>query len=276
MSAFEPVRAVLRGLEVLRIVSESGPLTASEVAKVCKLPQPTAVRILETLIAAGYVYRHPSQQVFGVTARTKSLSRGYDARSRLVQLAEPLIEELRTEIGWPSNLAVFEGRSMVIAYTNRSANGMSMSGRLGAQIPFLATGVGIVYLASVDPAERKRILGALRKSSERWDIEPSLWKTLDERIAEAEKTGHAFAEEVYLDAVYQSRIWAVAVPIKVAGEPVAAISSLVLRTAGERQQQLAFILPPLERTARRIGELLEADRDGKPADDDAQAEAGEP
>src|SRR5690606_41558082 len=110
----------------------------------------------------------------------------------------------------------------------------------------------------------------------RWDSEPSLWETLDERIAQAEKTGHAFAEEVYLDAVYQSRIWAVAVPIKVAGEPVAAISSLVLRTAGERQQPLAFILPALERTARRIGELLEADRDGKAGDDEAQSETIQP
>lgn len=265
MNSFEPVRAVLRGLDVLRVVSESGPITASQVARACAIPQPTAVRLLETLIAAGYVYRHSSQQGFCVTARTKSLSRGYDARSRLVQLAEPLVEALRSEIGWPSNLAVHEGHSMVIAYTNRSANSMSIPGRLGARIPFLATGVGIAYLASIEKEEREAILAKLRQSQERWDAELSLWVTLDERLAHAERTGHAFAEEVYLDEVYHSRIWAVAVAIKVFGKPVAALSSLVLRTAGERQQQLAFILPALERTARQIGERLEADIEGPAA-----------
>lgn len=259
MTSFEPVRAILRGLEVLRAVSENGPLTASEVSKACRLPQPTAVRIIETLIEAGYVYRYPGQQVFGVTARTKSLSRGYDERSRLVQLAEPLIEDLRSRIGWPSNLAVLEGRSMIIVYSNRSANGMSIPGRLGAQIPLLATGVGTAYLAALDQAERERILDMLRKSQDRWDAEPSLWETLDERIEAAQRTGHAFAQEIYLNELYQSLIWAVGVPIKAFGEPVAAISSLVLNTAGSRDQQLSLVLPALEATAARIGRLLERD-----------------
>lgn len=259
MTSFAPVRAILRGLEVLRVISESGPLTASEISKACRLPQPTTVRVIETLIEAGYVYRHPAQQVFGVTARTKSLSRGYDARSRLVQLAAPLIEDLRNQIGWPSNLAVFEGRSMVIVYSNRHANAMSIPGRVGAQIPVLATGVGMAYLAALEPAERERILDLLRKSQDRWDTEPSLWAKLGKRIETARRTGHAFAQDVYLNELYQSLIWAVGIPIKAFGEPIAAISSLVLATAGPRDQQLSVILPALTATAERIGELLEKD-----------------
>lgn len=268
MVSFQPVRAILRGLEVLRVVSEEGPLTASEIARKCSLPQASTVRMLETLIEAGYVFRHPSQQIFGVTARTKSLSRGYDARSRLIQIAEPVIEELRHKIGWPSNLAVQEGGSMVIAYTNRASNAMSIPGRLGAAIPILATGVGVAYLAAVPEAERSRILALLRASQERWDLEPELWERLDQRLLEAGDLGYAFAEQIYLDAVYQSRIWAVATAIKVNGQAVAAISSLILYHAGERDSQLQRVLPALREAAERIGHLLEMETLPKPVSGD--------
>ena len=98
MASFEPVRAILRGLQILRVISENGPIATMDIAKQVKLPQPTVVRILETLVAAGYVYRLERTTLFGVTARTLTLSKGFAATSRLVQLATPLIEALRTAV----------------------------------------------------------------------------------------------------------------------------------------------------------------------------------
>lgn len=259
MASFEPVRAITRGLTVLRLVSEEGPINATELARAAKLPQPTVVRILETLIEAGYVYRRADGTTFGVTARTRTLSSGHDATSRLVQLAEPLIETLRAEIGWPSNLATLEDDAMVIAYTNRNAKGLSIPGRLGARIPLLATAVGIVQLAGLAPDALAAQLDRLRRSKEIWDATPELWASLDERLAAARRDGHAFAHERYLDAVYQSQIWAVAVPVIVDGRTEAALSSLVLRVAGQKQRLLAGILPALRRTAATIGEKLSAE-----------------
>lgn len=256
MASFEPVRAITRGLTVLRLVSEEGPITATDLARAAKLPQPTVVRILETLIQGGYVYRRSDGMTFGVTARTKTLSSGFDSTSRLVQLAEPLIEELRAEIGWPSNLATLEDNAMVIVYSNRNAKGLSIPGRLGARIPLLATATGIVQLAGLPAAELDSQLARLRQSQDIWDTAPELWESLDERIASARRDGYAFADERYLDAVYQSQIWAVAVPILVNGKTSAAMSSLVLRGAGQRQRLLARILPSLRQTATIIGEAL--------------------
>ncbi|MCP3441155.1 IclR family transcriptional regulator [Bradyrhizobium sp. CCGUVB14] len=256
MPSFQPVRAITRGLTVLRLVSEEGPISATDLARAAKLPQPTVVRILETLIEDGYVYRRSDGTTFGITGRTKTLSRGYDASSRLVQLAEPLIEKLRAEIGWPSNLAILEDDAMTIVYTNRNAKGLSIPGRLGARIPLLATGVGIVQLASLPLPELEQQLARLRSSKDVWDSTPALWDTLNKRLVAARRHGYAFADERYLDAVYQSRIWAVAVPISVNDETAAAVSSLVLRGAGQRQRLLAQILPALRRTAAAIGKAL--------------------
>lgn len=259
MTSFEPVRAILRGLTVLNLVNEEGPITASDLARAAKLPQPTVIRILETLLKAGYVYRRSDGITFAVTARTKTLSSGFDATSRLVQLAEPLIEQLRAEIGWPSNLSILENDAMVIAYTNRNTKGLSIPGRLGARIPLLATATGIVQLAGLDLDDLDAQLARLHQSQEFWDRAPECWASLDDKLTAARLDGYAFADERYLDAIYQSQIWAVAVPIIVNGRTEAALSSLVLRGAGQRARLLKGILPALRRTAATIGTQLSAE-----------------
>lgn len=256
MPSFEPVRAIVRGLQILRVVSENGPIGAMEVAKQTRLPQPTIVRILETLVSAGYIYRLENSPQYGVTARTLLLSKGFAATSRLVQLATPLIENLRTEIGWPSNLATFEQGSMTIAYTNRAEHGMSIAGRLGARIPVTVTGVGIAYLAYLPPEELEKTLAQIRTSDSRWDTNPEMFKGLDARLKEARHNGYALAEQAYLDEIYHSRIWAVAVPILVGDKVIAALSSLMLSGAGTQSRMLAQVLPPLRSTAQAIAHLV--------------------
>ncbi|MBB6181940.1 IclR family transcriptional regulator [Pseudorhizobium flavum] len=258
MAAFRPVRALQRGLDVLRLLNEESPRTATTLARDTKLPQPTVVRILETLIASGYVYKNKDTSEFAVTARVLSLSQGYDAGSRLVQLAQPLIEQLRSAIGWPSNLAVYldSEAAMSIAYTNRSAMGLSVPGRLGARLPLLVTGVGRVLLASVTEEKRAQIFGQLKKSKSLWDTDPQFWQGLDEILAETRSRGYAFADQSYLDDIYDSRIWAVAVPITVKGEVTAAISTLILQGTGPRDKIVGRVLPRLRKTADEIGRQL--------------------
>ncbi|MEJ0012091.1 MAG: IclR family transcriptional regulator C-terminal domain-containing protein [Bauldia sp.] len=259
MPSFEPVRAILRGFEVLRIVSERGPLPVASIVKHVSLPQPTVIRILETLVAAGYVYKIPETSMFGVAARAKALSSGYDAKSRLVQIAEPLIEDLRTRIGWPSNLATFERDAMTITFTNRSLHGFSIPSRLGARIPLLATGVGRVYLAGLGAPELEALLARLRKSKDRWDNRRDLHSSIQATLRQVRRNGYALADEGYLDTVYQSQIWAVAVPILVDGKFVAGISSLVLHSVGDREEVLTTILPELRKTASKIASQLGAE-----------------
>jgi len=256
MPSFQPVRAILRGLDVLRAISEKGPLSATGIIRHVRLPQATVIRILETLIAAGYVYKAPGTSTFGVTARTKALSMGYDVTSRLVQIAEPLIEDLRNKIGWPSNLATFERDAMTIVSTNRSSHGFSIPGRLGARIPLLATGVGRVYLAALSEPELDVTLARLRLSEDLWDNRRDLHASIRKTLIKVRRTGYALAHKSYLDTVYQSQIWAVAVPIVVNGQFVAGISSLVLESVGDREGLLTTILPELRKAAAKIASEL--------------------
>ncbi len=259
MPSYDPVRAIQRGLAVLRAISEHGPITIVDLVKRCGLPQPTTVRLLETLVAEGYVYRQQGEAAYRVTGRTLALSRGFDSKSYLLEVAAPIVDQMHVKIGWPSNLAVFDRDAMMILYSNRASLGLSLPGRAGARIPLLATGVGLVTLAHMPEDERNAALAQVAAAGGRWDTHPRIASGLKEKLKEIQRDGHAFADEEYLEAVYQSRIWAVAVAIMTpAGKVQAALSSLVLSMAGERKRLLHTILPSLRAAAVKIGALLAA------------------
>ncbi len=48
MAAFEPVTAVLRAFEVLRIINERDRATVTEIHRSSGLPKPTILRMIET------------------------------------------------------------------------------------------------------------------------------------------------------------------------------------------------------------------------------------
>ncbi len=260
MASYEPVRAIQRGLAVLRSVSEHGPIAIVDLVARCGFPQPTVVRILETLIAEGYVYRQPGESKYRVTGRSLSLSRGFDKRSRLLEIAAPIVDQMHIQTGWPCNLAVFDRDAMVIVYSNRASLGLSLPGRTGARIPLQATGVGLITLAHMAEEERQAALSLARAAGGRWDNDPRIGSGLAAKLKQIRRDGHAFADEEYLEAVYQSRIWAVAVPIMAPdGKVQAALSSLVLSIAGERKRLLQSVLPSLGAAATKIGDMLAAD-----------------
>ena len=77
MTAFEPVTSVLRAFEVLRIINERDQATVTEIHRVSGLPKPTILRMIETLIAAGYVVRENDRPAY--VARLHCRSAGHDA-----------------------------------------------------------------------------------------------------------------------------------------------------------------------------------------------------
>ena len=90
---------------------------------------------------------------------------------------------------------------------------------------------------------------------------PEPTATATAKLLQQQRSGNsASAEEQYLDAIYQSRLWAVAVPIHSNLGVEAAISSLVLRDAGDQAEQIERILPNLRDAAREIGRKIDLDR----------------
>ncbi|MEI7932490.1 MAG: helix-turn-helix domain-containing protein, partial [Alphaproteobacteria bacterium] len=122
-TAFEPVRALLRGLEVLEAVNRGRAPSVAELAQEVELPRATVIRLLATLEDAGYIARSEDGGRHGVSPRAAALSAGFDYNAWLAAIAQPGLRRLMRQIRWPSDLMVRSGENMIVLTSNRDRSG---------------------------------------------------------------------------------------------------------------------------------------------------------
>jgi IclR family mhp operon transcriptional activator len=256
MPSFEPVAAVLRGFDVLATVNRLGEASVGQIHRLIGLNPPTIVRMLETLQHAGYVVRHPERAVYLPTGRTLALSVGYQPSRELAAIASRILDDLHGEIGWPSDLAVYDGETMLVVHTSRDERRMSFNRRPGYRAPMLATSIGRAYLAYCGDEERRTALARAAVSPEPWnDVarDPAIAATL---FAQIRSSGFATMHPDYSDREYGGRFWAVGAPVQLNGQVIAALNMVLLREIAESKVGLLRFVAPLQRAAQEIGEAL--------------------
>ncbi|WP_370143540.1 hypothetical protein [Bradyrhizobium yuanmingense] len=125
--------------------------------------------MLETLEHEGYVVRRAEPPSYAPTGRALLLSAGYDEPNWIGGIAEPMLNKFRQQIQWPSDVAVLDEESMVIAHTTRIGGSLLFYRPPGFRFPVLGTSMGRAYLAFCEPAEQERIAARLALSPEPWN-----------------------------------------------------------------------------------------------------------
>ena len=100
------IRALIRGLDALKVLNLRNGATVSEVASEISLPRTTTYRVLETLCEAGYVFRDPADDKYRLTILVRALSDGFDDEAWVSQIARPVLHELGREVVWPVAIAI--------------------------------------------------------------------------------------------------------------------------------------------------------------------------
>ncbi|MET0248754.1 MAG: helix-turn-helix domain-containing protein, partial [Sphingobium sp.] len=110
----DSVRALSRGIAVLKAVNLHGTLTLTQIGEICAIPYATASRIAQTLVAEGLIARDPGGKRFRATGLTRTLAQGYQGSGRLVTASRPHIIALTRKIGWPVSVTTRIGPDMVV------------------------------------------------------------------------------------------------------------------------------------------------------------------
>lgn len=198
MRAATPVNALVRGLLVLEAVNTHGPAGLSHIWRHTGLPKATVFRLLESLRESGYLAYDAQAQTYQVGLRTLALSNNVSYERQLLQMAAPVMAQLRERLGWPSDLAVFQHDKMVIIDTNREPGVLSTNRSVGSRVPMMASATGRAYLANVDPQERRRILAQLALSSDPYEAlakdEAAVHRLLDETA----RRGYGLSDQEFL------------------------------------------------------------------------------
>ena len=147
------VPALERGLQLLGLFDRSTrTLTPPEIARRLNLPRSTVFRILNTLEALGFVERTDGGRAVRLGLAVLRLGFEYLASLELTQLGTQLLQRLCDQTGYPSNLVVRDGRSIVYVAKVAPPRPFSSTVSVGTRLPAHATVFGHVLLSDLDQA----------------------------------------------------------------------------------------------------------------------------
>ncbi len=261
MPSFAPVIALARGLEILRVVNAESRSTVGSLHKSTGLDKATIVRMLETLEHEGYVMRCEEPTVYVPTGRSLLLSQGYDRYLWIGSVAEPLLNDFRKQIQWPSDIAVFDDDAMIVAHTTRQPGSLLFNRRPGFRFPLLGTSMGRVYLAFSGDTERNRIISRLAAIPEPWNDLARNRRRFNKVMADIRATGFALMDEEYSRQVFSGTVWAFGVPVMIGSTVFASMNVMLLRKAMSQEDGLRQFLAPLQQAAAKIANLLKTNLD---------------
>ena len=156
------MQALIRGLDILRILNLEGGLTATQVTKRSGMARITVYRLLKTLQQAGYVACDSDQKTYRLGPGILELNSLYSKQTWVLEVAAPYMDELCKEFGWPLVLATNNGPRMVIQHTTRDQTGFWLRLRgPGSQLPLLKSSVGLAFVAH----SSKTVQAALLRSA---------------------------------------------------------------------------------------------------------------
>lgn len=219
MASYEPVAALMRGLDVLRSLNERGPSTVGELHQATAIAKPTIVRMLETLVHAGYVDVSAVDRRYQVTARALQLSNGYELQHQLLKLARPILNQYRTQVGWPIELSVFDLDAMVILDTSREPDTFSVNRKTGSRLPVLSSALGRAYLSALSDEQLSHTLAALIAQEKDQTLEPIRTEDVNALIRSCRTLGYGYA-----DRTLASNACAIAAAIRMNGKPIGSVN----------------------------------------------------
>ena len=241
----EFVRAFARGLAVIEALGRApGRHTMAEVATFSNLTRATVRRVLATLVELGYA--ETQGRYYRLTPRVLGLGTSYLAALPFWGYAQPILEELRSEIGESCALAVLDGPEIVYLVRLPARRIIAMNLGVGSRLPAHAVSLGRVLLAGLlNEALDQALAQGLKRFTGRTVVDTDMLRQELERVRQQ---GYA-----WVDGELDPAISGISVPVRDHGNGVvAAISVNFISGSIDEAGAKARFLVPLRRAAEDI------------------------
>lgn len=253
-----PIRAISRGLAVLKAINRGGSLSMMQIAQQSSVPYPTACRIVQTLLDEGMIEREPARKRYRPTALVQTLSLGYQATDHLVTTARPHIVALCNKVSWPISIAARTGNSMIVRDSTHQLTSLTLSNYYpGFTLPLLECSTGKCYLAFCPDEERETILSGLRKLQGSADKLAALLLHKGALIDDIRAKGYA-TQVRNLYTATPGKTSSIAVPLFDNGRVVGSMALIFFASAMSMDEALRQYVGDLKATAQTISAALSA------------------
>lgn len=247
------MRALGRGLEVLRYLREFGPETGPNIARCLGLSRATVGRIVVTLQHCDLVTLDDETKLVSLAPGFYEISSGMTDEARALWVATPVIYDLQRELLWPTCLATQESGKIVICETTHRVSPYSIDTRMeGTRHSLFHGSLGRAYLGFSDEEQ----LGSLLHESNGQpdDVrDPAYGSRLERLISRIREQGFACRNMGTFP-----KTSSIAVPIRVRGKVVASMNVVWIASALKFGQAAETFYPALSEAQNKIEQTLSA------------------
>lgn len=216
------------------------------------MPKPTIVRLLETLIHEGYLYKDPRMKGYQVTEKVAALSAGFHGAPLVIQLGQPWAVDLTRRLKWPTAICTLREDSVVVSYSTITDSPISpFHSTIGVRLSLARTALGRAYLAFCDEREQQILLDLIEASAAP-DTPAPPRRELEWVIAETRARGYATR-----DPAIEPKSATVAVPLRIGERVVATFGLTYFRRAVPVRQLAELVVEPVKSAAGRIEQALQ-------------------
>jgi len=242
------IQPVVRALHLLEVLNLRTVSTLSVLHHETGLPKPTLVRLLDTLIAAGYVHRISRSAGYEVTERVLQLAGGFRHADRIVEAARPFLSALTARYKWPMGIATPDGDQMLVRMSTRAESPFATDrDYLGQRVAMLLSAMGRAFFAHCDETEREAMMALMRPSRARRNAMAKDERAVTRMVAQIRKQGYAMSVPVAGETLL-----GLAVPVMENGRPVAAMTIRFFGSVMGEAEAARRFLAPMQQAAAAI------------------------
>ena len=232
----------------------NGSALISELSQKTGIHRTTVKRLLQTLIAEGYVKKSRSDNSYRLSYLVRQLSDGVRDDDWVTEIATPAIGDLLQHTLWPSDLCTLDGAAVIIRETTHRFSPLSFHrGMVRRRLPLLTTAAGRAYFCFCPEEERQQLLAIIKKDQ---SIQAQLAQDpvfVRELIEKTQSQGYASNEG---DWGKESHVAAIALPVFYQSRVLATINLVFLKHILTPEAAAACYLTHLTKVVRKIEEQL--------------------
>jgi IclR family transcriptional regulator, pca regulon regulatory protein len=246
------VEALAKGLRLLSLFDEQRTSwRVTDLAAESGLPMPTVYRVVQTLVAEGYLDHLPNGD-YRPGVKTLTLGTAALRSLDLVGLATPNLQRLGEATSETVNLAVLREDRVLYLVRLRNSDLVTANIQVGSTLPAVTTSIGKLLLAHLDESDlRSRITKASFDTPHGPNAKLSL-DELEEEFEQIRTTGWSMQDE---ELAYGLR--SIAAPVTGGDGTVVAGVNLALQARDwSTQRILRELRPALLDTCKDISALL--------------------
>ncbi len=206
-----------------------------------------AEALLDALVRRGYVCRVRGEGDYALTTKLAGLGLTFVSRSRVVDVAQPMLEGLARKSGETVRLSIVDGdRLPWMARAQGSQGGLRYDPDMGTDAQLACTSTGHAWLLTLGDEEVKALVGRQGVGGpERFGPNaPASMDEVLERVRRARERGYGIAVETFAAGLN-----AVAVPVRACGEPAIGVISVAGPSQRLTEERMHELVPALREAA---------------------------